>query len=71
MDVTAVNTVNTIGKWMSITPMASIANSSNKQMSRARNLAMLKAYRRPNVKRAFVNFMDHGYDEAHANEDDV
>jgi ribosomal protein L23 len=62
MDVKQVNTVNVLGKWMTINQQASLVNSSSTKILRASILPRLKAYRRPNVKRAFVKFMDHEYD---------
>mgnify|MGYP003987897215 CR=1 FL=1 len=61
MDVQQVNTVNMIGKWMSINQQASLVNSSKTKIQRAQILPRVKAYKRPNIKRAFVSFLDHEY----------
>jgi ribosomal protein L23 len=61
MDVQKVNTVNMIGSWKTIAMQASIVNNSKIKVMRAQLLPRIKAYKRPNVKRAYVDFLDHEY----------
>ena len=58
LDVKSVNTVNMIGKWMTINMQASLTTDSRKKVNRAQILPRVNAYKRPNTKRAFVTFLD-------------
>jgi len=63
MDVKSVNTVNTLGQWRTLPIQASLVNSSKTKQLRASVLPKLKSYRRPNMKRAYVDFVYHEHSE--------
>ena len=63
MDVKNINTVNFLGTWHTISPNVRFVQHSDKTVNRAMALRKVKAYKRPNTKRAYVSFLEHEYND--------